>query len=76
MNLTAALDQFEDICLLALSIATFLDKKKKVRKSLRGRLKRLVLDVVLLLLYFHGKTKVFFSTDTEMSGEDVLVCSL
>ena len=48
MNLTAALDQFEDICLTALSNATFLDKKKKVRKSLGGRLKRLVLDVVLV----------------------------
>lgn len=55
MNLSAALDQFEDICLTALSNATFLDKKKKVRKSLGGRLKRLVLDVVLLYVVLPRK---------------------
>ena len=40
MNLSAALDQFEDICLTALSNATFFDKKENASKSLRGRLKR------------------------------------
>ena len=55
MNLSAALDQFEDICLTALSNATFLDKKEKVRKSLGGRLKRLVLDVVLLYVVLPRK---------------------
>ena len=57
MNLIAALDQFEDICLTALSDATFLDKKEKVRKSLGGRLKRLVLDVVLLCVVLPRKNQ-------------------
>ena len=55
MDLSAALDQFEDICLNALSNANIPDKKKKVRKSLGGRLKRLVLEIILLYVVLPRK---------------------
>ena len=55
MNLSAALDQFEDICFNALSNATFFEKKKNIRKALRGRLKRLILEIILLYVVLPRK---------------------
>jgi len=55
MNLSAALDQFEDICLNALSNATVFEKKKKTRKPLKGRLKRLVLEIIFLYVVLPRK---------------------
>ena len=55
MNLSTALDQFGDICSNALSNATFLDKKEKAKKPLRGRLKRLILEIILLYVVLPRK---------------------
>jgi len=55
MNLSAALDQFEDICLDALYYATFLDLKENTRKPLGRRLKSRICEIILLYIVLPRK---------------------